>query len=95
MRQLFGFLEEVGVVLVAILRPAAKSVRENSGLAALSVVLAFGLWIFVTDAENPEQTDRLPFSIPVRPVNVPADVWVPEVVGEVRVGRQGRGKRIR
>ena len=83
MRQFFGFLEEIGVVLVAILRPAWKSVRENTGLAALSVVLAFGLWIFVTDAENPDKTDRLPFSIPVRPVNVPKDVWVPEVVGEV------------
>ena len=83
MRQLFGFLEEVGVVLAAILRPAWGSVRENKGLAALSIVLAFGLWIFVTDAENPDKTDRLPFSIPVRPVNVPADVWVPEEVGEV------------
>jgi YbbR domain-containing protein len=78
MRQFFGFLEEVGVVLVAILRPAWKSVRENTGLAALSVVLAFGLWIFVTDAENPEQTNVLPVDIPVRPVNVPAEVWVPE-----------------
>ena len=83
MRQMFGFLEELGVVLIAILRPAAKSVRENGGLAVLSVVLAFGLWIFVTDAENPEQTERLPFTIPVRPVNVPADVWVPEEVGQV------------
>jgi YbbR domain-containing protein len=85
MRQLFGFLEEVGVVLLAILRPAWGSVRENSGLAALSVVLAFGLWIFVTDAENPDKTDRLPFSISVRPVNVSADVWVPEEVGQVGV----------
>ena len=85
MRQFFGFLEEIGVVLAAILRPAWKSVRENTGLAALSVVLAFGLWIFVTDAENPDRTDRLGFTIPVRPVNVPTDVWVPEEVGQVGV----------
>jgi len=78
MRQMLGFLEEVGIVLLAILRPAWGSVRENSGLAVLSVVLAFGLWIFVTDAENPEQTKVLPVDIPVRPVNVPAEVWVPE-----------------
>jgi YbbR domain-containing protein len=85
MRQLFGFLEEVAVVLVAILRPAGRSVRENTGLAALSVVLAFGLWIFVTDAENPERTRVLPIDIPVRPVNVPAEVWVPEEVETVRL----------
>jgi YbbR domain-containing protein len=85
MRQLFGFLEEVSIVLVAILRPAWKSVRENTGLAALSVVLAFGLWIFVTDAENPEQTKVVPDDIPVRPVNVPPEIWVPEEVATVRV----------
>jgi len=76
---------EAAVVIGALLRPAAKSVRENSGLAVLSVVLAFGLWIFVTDAENPEQTHRLDFGIPVRPVNVPRDVWVPKEIGEARV----------
>ncbi len=71
--------------ITAVLRPAARSVRENSGLAVLSVVLAFGMWIFVTDAENPEQTRVLPVDLPVEPVNVPADVWVPEEVGTVRV----------
>jgi YbbR domain-containing protein len=86
MRPVFEFLEEIGVVLLAILRPAWRSVRENSGLAVLSVVLAFGLWIFVTDAENPEQTKVLPVDIPVRPVNVPAEVWVPaELETPVRV----------
>ena len=74
---------EAAVVIGALLRPAAKSIRENSGLAVLSVVLAFGLWIFVTDAENPEQTQRLPFSIPVRPVNVPADIAAPRQLQQV------------
>ncbi len=74
---------EAAVVIGALVRPAAKSVRENSGLAVLSVVLAFGLWIFVTDAENPEQTQRLPFSIPVRPVNVPPDIVVANKLRDV------------
>src|SRR5436309_11105936 len=76
MEQIRMLLWEAAVVIGALLRPAAKSVRENSGLAVLSVILGFGLWIFVTDAENPEQNHRLGFSIPVRPVNVPADVVV-------------------
>lgn len=85
MDQLRGFVREAVVRFGSMLRPATRSVRENSGLAVLSVVLAFGLWIFVTDAENPEQTRRLPVDIPVSPVNVPSDIWVPEEVGTVRV----------
>jgi len=85
MDQIRMLIWEAAVVIGALLRPAAKSVRENSGLAVLSVILAFGLWIFVTDAENPEQTRRPDFDIPVRPVNVPADVWVPKEVGNARV----------
>jgi YbbR domain-containing protein len=80
MGQIKAFFQEIGLIAGAILRPAAKSVRENSGLAVLSVVLAFGLWIFVTDAENPEQTLVLPIDLPVSPVNVPQDVVV---VGEI------------
>ena len=76
---------EAAVVIGALLRPAAKSIRENSGLAVLSIVLAFGLWIFVTDAENPEQTKVLPVDIPVRPVNRPSDVAVADTLGNVRV----------
>src|SRR5438874_11339014 len=76
MDQIRMLIWEAAVVIGALLRPAAKSIRENSGLAVLSVVLAFGLWIFVTNAENPEQNHRLGFSIPVRPVNVPPDVVV-------------------
>jgi len=79
------FLHEVGLFTGAILRPAARSVRENSGLAVLSVVLAFGLWVFVTRAENPEQTRRIEEAIPIRAVNVPADVAAPRDLGEVGV----------
>jgi YbbR domain-containing protein len=79
------FLQEVAAIAGAILRPAAKSVRENSGLAVLSIVLAFGLWIFVTDAENPERTVVPTVDIPVEPVNVPPDVVVAEELATVRV----------
>jgi YbbR domain-containing protein len=73
------------MLAVAVLRPATRSVRENSGLAVLSVVLAFGLWIFVTDAENPEQTRVLDFDIPVSPINVPAGTVVVGELQPVRV----------
>jgi YbbR domain-containing protein len=72
--QLRGFFQEAVVLLGALLRPAARSVRENSGLAMLSVVLAFGLWIFVTDAENPERTQVPLIDIPIEPVELPPDV---------------------
>jgi len=85
MDRLRAFLDEAGLIAGAVLRPAARSVRENSGLAVLSVVLAFGLWVFVTRAENPEQTRTLPIDIPVQAVNVPADVAVPQNLGVVRV----------
>jgi len=79
------FLQEVGLIAGALLRPAARSLRENSGLAVLSVVLAFGLWVFVTRAENPEQTRTLPIDIPVQAVNVPPDIAVPRELQPVRV----------
>src|SRR3990172_699779 len=85
MDQIRTFLREIGLIARALLRPAARSVRENSGLAVLSVVLAFGLWVFVTRAENPEQTRTLPIDIPVQAVNVPPDIAVPRELQPVRV----------
>jgi len=78
-------LQETGLFLAAVVRTTLKSVRENSGLAALSVVLAFGIWIFVTDAENPTETRVLPVDIPVQAVKVPDDVAVAEPLAPVRV----------
>src|SRR3990172_5686991 len=63
-------LKELGAEALAFLRalvwPVASSVRDNVGLAALSVVLGFALWIFVTDTENPTRSGVLPFDLPVR-----------------------------
>ncbi|MDO8615434.1 MAG: CdaR family protein [Dehalococcoidia bacterium] len=84
MEQISRLFRETVQVVVSLVRPAARSVRENSGLAVLSVVLAFGLWIFVTDTDNPTRTRVLPIDIAVQPVNVPADVAVAEPLASVR-----------
>jgi YbbR domain-containing protein len=54
--------------------PVATSVRDNVGLASLSVVLAFAMWIFVTDTQDPTRSGILPFDLPVETVNVPGDL---------------------
>lgn len=77
-------LDTIAFVFLAI-RTAVRSVRDNTGLAALSVVLAFALWVFVTDAENPTRTRVLPVDIPVQPTNVPQDVAVANELTPVRV----------
>ncbi len=79
------FLEDAVAILSALLRPAGRSLRENSGLAVLSVGLAIGLWILVTDAENPTRTRVLPVDITVQSVNVPADLVVSEELSTVRL----------
>jgi YbbR domain-containing protein len=84
MDQIGRFFIETGTMLATIVRTSLRSLRENSGLAAVSVVLAFGLWIFVTDAENPTQTRVLPVDLPVQPVNVPLDVVVTGELATVR-----------
>ncbi len=85
MEQIRRFFQEGALVLAALLRPAARSLRENSGLAALSVVLAFGLWIFVSNAENPTVTRVLPIDLQVQPANVPSDVAVANDLAKVSV----------
>lgn len=68
-------------MLVAnLVYPIYRSLRQNSGLAVLSVVLAFGVWIVVTEAENPETTQVLQnVDIPVEPIDVPSDVAVDSI----------------
>jgi YbbR domain-containing protein len=82
-------LRQLGVEALAFLRglvwPVASSVRENVGLAALSVVLGFALWIFVTDTENPTRSGTLPFDLPVEAVNVPGDLALAGSPVNVRV----------
>lgn len=71
--------------LAAVVRPMVGSLNDNRGLAALSVMLAFGLWIFVTDTENPTRTRVLPIDIAVQPISVPDDVAIGSDVAPVRL----------
>src|SRR3990170_2438953 len=76
---------EALVFLRALVWPVASSVRENVGLVALSVVLGFALWIFVTDTQNPTRSGVLPFDLPVEAVNVPGDLALAGSPVNVRV----------
>jgi YbbR domain-containing protein len=67
-----------------------SSVRHNLGLALFSVAIAFVIWIFVTDAENPNVTGVVGESVPVIPVNVPEGLVAPETLGSVRVSVRAR-----
>jgi len=55
---------------------AFSSLKNNWSLAALSLVLAVMLWVFVTDVENPTRTDFFPATIPIETVNVSRDLAV-------------------
>lgn len=85
MERIRSFFREAGQLIAAVVRPALKSVRDNSGLAVLSVVLAFGLWIIVSDAENPTRTRVLPVDIEVQAVNLPAGLALADDLAPVRV----------
>ncbi len=84
MESIRGFFREAAHFFAVVVRPAYRSLRENTGLAGLSVVLAFGLWIFVTDAENPTRTRVLPVDIPVEASHVDPSVVVSQLT---RVGQ--------
>lgn len=79
------FIEGLVEFLRSLLGPVASSLRGNASLAVLSVALAFALWIFVTDTENPVRSDVLPFDIPVEGVNPASDVVVAGTIPPVRV----------
>ncbi len=72
-------------VLRGIVWPVVTSVRGNVGLAALSVVLGFGLWIFVTDTTDATRSGVPPFDLEVEPVNVPGDLALAGSPVNVRV----------
>ena len=60
-------------------RGGAASLRDNSGLAVLSLGLAFGLWFFVTDRENPNETQNFNSAIEIEVVNVPNGLAVANI----------------
>jgi YbbR domain-containing protein len=58
------------------LRRVFNSLRSNVGSLAISVALATAFWVVITNEENPERTDELPFAIAVEAVNISDDVAV-------------------
>jgi YbbR domain-containing protein len=76
MERLRQLLSGVPHFLRTLVWPIATSVRNNVGLASLSIVLGFALWIFVTDTENPTRSGVLPFDLEVQPVDLPGDLVV-------------------
>lgn len=87
MGQIGRLFQEGALFLLAVVRPVARSVRENMGLAALSIVLAFVLWIFVTDtAGGTTRSGTLPnVLLDVEPVNVPRGLTVAGDIAPVGV----------
>ncbi len=72
-------------VLRVLVWPTVTSVKDNAGLAALSVVLGFALWIFVTDTTDETRSGVPPFDLEVQPVNVPGDLALAGSPVNVRV----------
>ncbi len=77
-------LQEAVQVLATLARPAVRSVRGNAGLAALSVVLAFGLWIFVTDTNDQTRSGVLAIDLVVEAANPAPDVTLANELATVR-----------
>lgn len=84
MQQIARFFQDTFLFLSSIVRPTARSLRDNKGLAALSIFLAFGLWIFVTQAESPSRTRVVAEDIVVEPVHVADTVAVVQPLAAVR-----------
>ncbi len=85
MDRLRQLLSDVPHFLRTLVWPVATSVRNNVGLASLSIVLGFALWIFVTDTENPTRSGVLPIELAVESVNVPGDLALSGSPVNVRV----------
>jgi YbbR domain-containing protein len=74
-----SWLRRLPAALGIAVRGGAGSLRENSGLAVLSLGLAFGLWFFVTDRENPNETVNFNRAIELEVVNVPNGLAVSNI----------------
>lgn len=76
MQQLVGVIQDTVLYLASFVRGSFRSLRDNKGLAAVSIVLAFGIWIVVIEADNPTRSRLVPDDLVVEPINVPASVAV-------------------
>lgn len=80
MQQLVGVIQDTVLYLVSFVRGSLRSLRDNKGLAAVSIILAFGIWIVVTEADNPTRTQVVPYDLVIEPINVPPTVAVVEPI---------------
>jgi YbbR domain-containing protein len=80
MQQLVSVIQDTVLYLVSFVRGSFRSLRDNKGLAAVSVVLAFGIWIVVIEADNPTRTTIVPYDLVIEPINVPPTVAVVEPI---------------
>ena len=74
-----NWLRRLPAALGIAARGGVGTLRDNSGLAVLSLGLAFGLWFFVTDRENPNETLNFNRAIEIEVVNVPNELAVSNI----------------
>ena len=66
-------------------RRAWLAARATPGLALLSLVLGFAVWLAVTDVENPTRTATFPAAITVEAVNIDRTLAVSNTLQRVEV----------
>ncbi len=66
-------------------RRAWLAARATPGLAALSVLLGFAIWVAVTDIENPTRIEVFPASIPVELVNLESGMAITNSLQRVQL----------
>ncbi|MCH8901925.1 MAG: hypothetical protein IIC88_06465, partial [Chloroflexi bacterium] len=71
MRRVLSWLWNATIMAGLVARQGILSFRYNWGIALLSIVLALSLWVYVTDRENPDVTDWVPFTVAVEEANPP------------------------
>lgn len=76
---------EVSLLVSLALHRARGSFRNNVGMWLLALGLSVGLWVLVSNEQNPPKTDTFPSDIPVKPVNVPQNLDILGGVEPVRV----------
>lgn len=81
MQQFVAILQETYFFVVSFVRGTYRSIRDNKGLAAVSIVLAFGIWIVVTEADNPTRSRIVTDDLVVEPINVPPSIAVVQPIG--------------
>ena len=86
MRRALSWLWNATIIAGLVVRQGILSFRYNWGIALLSIVLALSFWIYVTDRENPDVTDLVPFTVAVEEANLPPDLAVfPPLQQSIRV----------